>query len=474
MRKIVFLLAFLWAFIGLMLAIVYLSTDWLAVVGILMINQAFCGAIAWDRFRKTPTAVLPDFLTLYLFLQFINKSLTALGRVVLGNEQSAGKIGEHLSSLSTRYVPLEYMYQAEFIFLLATLIFTSIWCLLEKRKIQAIRQEPTPKVIWSVYVFSFAIYLILNATNFAASLGLISTLMWSFSIGSIAVLLGGRSNYALGAKQSLLPIIALLPLYSIALRSGMKSEVAIVSLPMLLPVIRNISLRGSLILSGFIGFTVLFIFPFSNAWRSANWLGTENAGLFVVMNHVFADWEQDGIFATAGTSLAQWLSRGSSSDQGGLVMQLAEQDPLIGTVLIEGLVTIFIPRFLWPDKPVYTPGAWFTWYLGYADSPETATTSTAMMLSTELYWTFGIFGVIVGMALLAVLYFYTWRYLVQRSTRGLASLMACFYLLAGLYNFESGSVIGTISSPIILLVYVILFDYFQKIFFPNLTRRTTK
>lgn len=45
-------------------------------------------------------------------------------------------------------------------------------------------------------------------------------------------------------------------------------------------------------------------------------------------------------------------------------MQLAERDGFIGAVLIEGLSSIFVPRFLWPEKPSYMPGAWFTWYLG--------------------------------------------------------------------------------------------------------------
>src|SRR5262249_28754540 len=154
--------------------------------------------------------------------------------------------------------------------------------------------------------------------------------------------------------------------------------------------------------------------------------GEENASITTVASHVFSMWEQDGLLQTAAESSAQWLARGSSAEEGGLVMQLAEREGLLGPVLIEGLATIFIPRFLWPDKPLYQPGAWFTWYLGEAASPETATTSTAMLLPTELYWMFGIFGVLGGMMLLSVIYFFIWRDLMRRAARGLVASGALF------------------------------------------------
>jgi hypothetical protein len=119
---------------------------------------------------------------------------------------------------------------------------------------------------------------------------------------------------------------------------------------------------------------------------------------------------------------------------------------------------------------MYQPGAWFTWYLGLANSPEEATTATAMMLPTELYWMFGTLGVIGGMAVLAWLYFRVWRYLWRRSARDIIPLVALFALLARSSGLEGIHTIYAISSPIILVVYVILFDHLQRRFFPTLTR----
>jgi len=469
------LLSLAWAIFGMGLALVYPSTDWQATVGVLMISQAFCGALVWRRFKMTSAAVLPDFLTIFLFMQFVSNTLTALGQIVRGYRDELGMIGESLTWQDP--VPTQYLFQAELIFLLATVVFTLTWRRLEGRKPLAVWQVPAPKAMWWTYCLALVAYLVLSASPIGSAFGATLELMKLFSIGALAVLLWGRTEYALGRKKSWLPILALVPLYIFALRSGMKGEIALVSLPILLPIFRRMNFNRLLLLGGFIAIVVLFVFPFSQAWREANWDswgGFENANISEVASRVFSSWEQNGLLGTAAEGTAKWLSRGSSAEQGGLVMMLAERDGLLGPVLLEGLTTIFVPRFLWPEKPLYQPGAWFTWYLGNASSPETATTSTAMMLPTELYWMFGIFGVLFGMALLAVLYFYTWRYLMRRAIRGLVPLVALFGLLATAGGLESIHTIYAISSPIILVVYVVAFNRLQRLFSPGLSRMGVK
>lgn len=67
------------------------------------------------------------------------------------------------------------------------------------------------------------------------------------------------------------------------------------------------------------------------------------------------------------------------------------------------LTYAFIPRILWPQKPVVSRGTWFTAYLGFAGSAEAATTNTATYAASEFYWNFGVAGVIVGMFLIGAL-----------------------------------------------------------------------
>ena len=91
---------------------------------------------------------------------------------------------------------------------------------------------------------------------------------------------------------------------------------------------------------------------------------------------------------------------------------------LVGEVARTGLQTgntmrdlqyAFIPRIVWPDKPIVSRGTWFTSYLGMAPRPEEATTSTGMTAYGEWYWNFGVLGVLGGMFLIGTLQGGLWR-----------------------------------------------------------------
>jgi hypothetical protein len=64
------------------------------------------------------------------------------------------------------------------------------------------------------------------------------------------------------------------------------------------------------------------------------------------------------------------------------------------------LLYAFVPRLFWPGKPNVSRGAWFTAYLGAASSEATATSASALTAEGELYWNFGVAGMIAGMAAL--------------------------------------------------------------------------
>ena len=461
-----------WGLIGVSLALLYRPSEWQATLGVLMLFQAFCGVLTWHRFRLTRNAVLPDFLTVMLFILFITKTVSTLGLIARANAETFGEVGQLL--LKRESVPLEYQFQAELVFLLAATVFTGVWRALEGRRLRALWYQPPSKIVWAVYGLTGVAYFGLVFAGFGASSAMTEELLHTFAIGALAVLLGGRGPYAMGNRNSWLAMAALVPFLVLALLSGMKGEVALVMLPILLPIFRRITAVRFVFLGALMLFVLLFLFPFSEAWRHANWAGWhgyENAGMSVVASRVFDQWADNGLVETAAQSLASWTTRGSSAEAGGLVMQLAERNGFVGPVLLEGLATIFVPRVLWPDKPRYTPGAWFTWYLGQASSPETATTSTAMMLPTELYWMFGVIGVVVGMAFLSVLYFVVWERLLRLSRTGLVPMFALFALLARSAGMEEIHTIYAISGPVILLVYVIVFDWLQKRLMPGLTVR---
>ena len=127
-------LAFFWAGAGLLLILIFRESNWEATAGVLMIATAFSGTLSWIRLQALRTAVMPDFLTLILFNHFVLKTLTLLGLIAkaFGNRDSS--MVDHLSGLLGS-VPPEYQFQAELIFLLATVIFTSVWRLQEGKRL---------------------------------------------------------------------------------------------------------------------------------------------------------------------------------------------------------------------------------------------------------------------------------------------------------------------------------------------------
>jgi hypothetical protein len=105
-----------------------------------------------------------------------------------------------------------------------------------------------------------------------------------------------------------------------------------------------------------------------------------------------------------------------------LMRRLFEMPPVTGFMVNEvrrsgfqlggtmgSLYYAFIPRIVWPGKPLVSRGAWFTAYLRMAPREEEATTSTGMTIVGEWYWNFGIVGVIGGIFLTGLLLSGLWR-----------------------------------------------------------------
>ncbi len=91
---------------------------------------------------------------------------------------------------------------------------------------------------------------------------------------------------------------------------------------------------------------------------------------------------------------------------------IAEEVDLKGFINGETFYQIryfFIPRLLWPDKPMMVRGAWFTSYLGSSARETDSTVSIAMEAAGELYWNFGYPGVTIGMFVLGAMFGLIWR-----------------------------------------------------------------
>jgi hypothetical protein len=120
---------------------------------------------------------------------------------------------------------------------------------------------------------------------------------------------------------------------------------------------------------------------------------------------------KSGDFGEAGfqNDLAESLDRQFESSPVAFLYGEVQRDGFKGGETLDYMKYAFVPRILWPEKPWVTQSAWFTHYLGFAARPDEATTATGMTAPGELYWNFGIVGVILGMLVLGCLMGLLWR-----------------------------------------------------------------
>lgn len=83
------------------------------------------------------------------------------------------------------------------------------------------------------------------------------------------------------------------------------------------------------------------------------------------------------------------------------VGRITSEDGYLNGQTLEYLGFVFIPRFLWSQKPIVQNGGWFAWRIGQAWIRPDGRYSNAINMTVpgELYLNFGWFGIIAGCAL---------------------------------------------------------------------------
>jgi hypothetical protein len=114
----------------------------------------------------------------------------------------------------------------------------------------------------------------------------------------------------------------------------------------------------------------------------------------------------------------------------------------------------FVPRPLWPDKPVVTRGQWFDAYVNGVAVNEQGN-SLGQTNAGELYWNFGIPGVVAGMFVMGLLLGWLWR---MAGTSPLVDPLRML-LYVGLMLTAAANMEGEFGSVFVGFVYrVILFS----------------
>jgi len=122
---------------------------------------------------------------------------------------------------------------------------------------------------------------------------------------------------------------------------------------------------------------------------------------------VLAAQEMDQSSAIAQQSV--W-SRLTNFNQLTQVVRIAREDGFLNGLTLEYLGFVFIPRFLWEDKPLVAKGGWFAWRIGQAyQRPDGQfSNSVNMTVPGELYLNFDWAGVIAGCLIFGALIGVLW------------------------------------------------------------------
>lgn len=92
------------------------------------------------------------------------------------------------------------------------------------------------------------------------------------------------------------------------------------------------------------------------------------------------------------------------------VVQITEEEGFYDGETLTYLVFAFVPRMIWPDKPLIAPGQWFAQKLGRGTALESGGFSNAinMTIGGEFYLNFGWLGAFLGLTLLAATFAALW------------------------------------------------------------------
>ena len=133
-------------------------------------------------------------------------------------------------------------------------------------------------------------------------------------------------------------------------------------------------------------------------------------------------WEMQGTSAQRQNVVGRLTNFNQLSQIGRLV----NEDGFYDGETLEYLGVAFIPRFLWPEKPLIAKGSWFALRIGqaYTRTDGSPSNSVNMTVPGELYLNFGWLGVLLGAplfgALIAVLWSRTDFWTDSRNTFGSA------------------------------------------------------
>lgn len=313
---------------------------------------------------------------------------------------------------------------------------------------------------------SGAVPVLIAVIAYIAALGVdILTRVIGVSFGVLAMfsgtlfLVGVASIYFVAARRAsrsgrvALAFAMALPMTLLALNKGMKSEIFLPLIPAAIHYwigYRHVVARTTFVLlaSSILALSQLYVFHVRQvAWHSE---GIERVSPVVLLRGFI-----EALPTINATDAVDSISsRINLTITHAITVTLADENGLEPGNVFAPIPATFVPRFLWPNKPVLMPGAQHTARIQDLSVPLTEINSaTAAGFVTELYLGGGWLGVVLGAIAYGFLLASAQRWALRRAP-GFGHLVFCFLAAYWALRFDENHVVYSYTGVVFLVAFL--------------------
>jgi len=151
-------------------------------------------------------------------------------------------------------------------------------------------------------------------------------------------------------------------------------------------------------------------------------------------------------------------SRLTNFNQLSQVAKIAGADGYLHGATLKYMAFVFVPRFIWPNKPVVAEGGWFAWRIGQGliKANGTYSNSINMTIPGELYLNFGPWGTVFGCLAYGALFaaFWSTTHFWRSSRNALGSAYGCYLFWVGAILGADLQIVVTMLAMYVLFIVV--------------------
>lgn len=281
-------------------------------------------------------------------------------------------------------------------------------------------------------------------------------------LGIVSAFLLPMVKFGSGSARLAAVSVLSAPFVILAAGTGMKENMILAVLPAALlawRAFRHPVLRAGMLLAGLLALAILT--SYVNFFRTEVWQGDSDAATGFVVQNFVDEVQKVGVGESVAKGLEGFVGRSNASVHRGWAVSIADEQQFYPRLVFSPMVYVFIPRMLWPEKPLIRQG----WeYSGVVFGQQYITwseSSTAAGFYTSLYlgygWlAFGFGAVLVGVLLAGM------TKMAQRFGGAFAAGLYIFAMLPFMLRLDETWAVGALSGPVITLAYVLAIVGFAR------------